>query len=48
MSSALSKVEPALDIERDLPMDDAATFDLLKRCETTARVPARIARHEGL
>ncbi len=29
------KGEPALDIT-DLPMDDSATYDLLKRCETTA------------
>ncbi|MFB6358465.1 MAG: hypothetical protein ABEJ96_05560, partial [Thiohalorhabdaceae bacterium] len=27
--------DPALDIE-NIPMDDAATFELLRRCETTA------------
>ncbi len=30
-----------------LPMDDAATYALLKSCRTTRGVPARVARHEG-
>ena len=38
--------EPALELGT-LPMDDAATFTLLKSCAHHGGVPARVARHEG-